>query len=191
MSDFQTKTTAGRKPFLKILLRSIMCWIIFFIPNLLNTVAEIQNPDYRVQIKPLVEYHNFVSFGQNIPQGGLEHKLLHNSSLSMFYKGIPSVEEKIPRRIYWVEVTAYSSTTDQCDDSPFITASNKRVYDGLIAVNFLPFGTKVKLPDCFADKEFTVDDRMHPRFSNRVDVWMRTRQQAKEFGVRHLKMEVY
>src|ERR1035437_4024557 len=39
-----------------------------------------------------------------------------------------------------VIATAYSSTADQTDDTPFLTASGKNVKDGIIASNLLPFG---------------------------------------------------
>lgn len=82
-----------------------------------------------------------------------------------------------------VEMTAYSSTPDQTDDTPFISASGKYVYDGMIAANFLPFGTKVMIPELFGDKVFTVHDRMNRRFSERVDIWFETRQEALNFGI--------
>ncbi|MDD3006470.1 MAG: hypothetical protein PHX30_02720 [Candidatus Pacebacteria bacterium] len=90
----------------------------------------------------------------------------------------------------WVTVTAYSSTVDQCDASPFITASGTHVRDGVIATNLLAFGTKVKFPSMYGDKIFTVEDRMNKRFSNRADIWFSTREQAKQFGVRKLEMIV-
>ena len=90
----------------------------------------------------------------------------------------------------WVTVTAYSSTVDQCDASPFITASGTHVRDGVIATNLLAFGTKVMFPGMYGDKVFTVEDRMSPKFSNRADIWFSTREQAKQFGVRKLEMVV-
>lgn len=90
----------------------------------------------------------------------------------------------------WVTVTAYSSTVDQCDDSPFITASGTHVRDGIIATNLLAFGTKVKFPSIYGDKIFTVEDRMNRRFSDRADIWFETREQAKQFGIRKLEMVI-
>ncbi|MCK5460250.1 3D domain-containing protein [Candidatus Parcubacteria bacterium] len=90
----------------------------------------------------------------------------------------------------YVVVTAYSSTVDQCDSTPFITANGTRVHDGIIAANFLKFKTKIRFPDYSGDKIYTVEDRMHPRFSNRADIWMETRSQALQFGKRRIKIEV-
>lgn len=87
--------------------------------------------------------------------------------------------------------TAYSSTPDQTEGDPFITASGARVYDGVLAANFLPFGTKVKLPEIFGDKIFTVEDRMNARFGDtRIDVWFPDRTSAQEFGIQEITMEI-
>lgn len=85
-----------------------------------------------------------------------------------------------------VLITAFSSTPDQTDDTPFITASGKHVHDGTVAANFLPFGTKIKIPKYFGDKVFVVEDRMNKRFSDRIDIWFPDRESAKNFGVRQL-----
>ncbi|MBI2674482.1 MAG: 3D domain-containing protein, partial [Candidatus Yanofskybacteria bacterium] len=66
-----------------------------------------------------------------------------------------------PIAIHVVMASAYSSTPDQTDDTPFITAWGTQVRDGIIAANFLPFGTLVKMPDLYGDKIFTVEDRMN------------------------------
>jgi len=88
-------------------------------------------------------------------------------------------------------VTAYSSTPDQTDDTPFITASGKVVEDGIVASNFLAFGTKLRLPELFGDKIFIVEDRMHQRFSSdRLDIWFPDRKTAQNFGIKETVMEI-
>lgn len=88
----------------------------------------------------------------------------------------------------WVLATAYSSTVDQCDSSPFITASGVHVHDGTIAANFLRFGAKVKFPALFGDKIFTVEDRM--KSNHKIDIWFPTRQEALNFGAKRTIMEI-
>lgn len=92
--------------------------------------------------------------------------------------------------VYIVSATAYSSTVDQCDSTPFITASGQSVRDGIIATNFLPFGTKVRIPEFYGDKVFEVQDRMNARYYMRIDIWMPSRGQALQFGLRQVKIEV-
>jgi 3D (Asp-Asp-Asp) domain-containing protein len=111
-------------------------------------------------------------------------------------KGTPIKNSKLTNFNYFVSkeltvpISAYSSTVDQCDASPFITANGAYVYDGLIAANFLPFGTKVKIPSLFGDKIFTVEDRMNKRYDKKIDVWFADRESAIEFGVRTAKIQI-
>ena len=89
-----------------------------------------------------------------------------------------------------VELTGYSSTVDQTNSEPFITASGARVRDGIVAANFLDFGTEIRIPEYFGDKVFVVKDRMNRRYSNPsddsydgyIDIWFNTRNEATNFG---------
>src|SRR3989344_4216289 len=83
-----------------------------------------------------------------------------------------------------VWLTAYSSTPEETDDTPFITALGTATRDGIVATNFLPFGTRVKIPEVFGDKIFVVEDRMHPRKTDFLDVWMPSKQDALKIGIR-------
>lgn len=87
-------------------------------------------------------------------------------------------------------VTAYSSSPEETDDTPFVTALGTEVRDGIIATNLLPFGTKVIIPELFDDKIFTVEDRMHKRKENFLDIWMPTKKEAKEFGINYTRVMV-
>jgi 3D (Asp-Asp-Asp) domain-containing protein len=101
-----------------------------------------------------------------------------------------SNEEKAAKTIK-VVVTAYSSTPSQTDDSPFITASNKHVRDGIVANNMLPFGTKIRIPELYGDKIFVVEDRMNKRMGNhRFDIWFSSYKEAKTFGVKTVEIEI-
>lgn len=102
----------------------------------------------------------------------------------------PVKTKTISVKEYVVTATAYSSTVDQTDDTPFITASGTYVRDGIAAANFLPFGTIFKIPDLYGDKIFTVEDRMNKRYWHRVDIWFPERQMAKEFGVKQIRIEI-
>lgn len=101
-----------------------------------------------------------------------------------------ALSESAVAETHHVIVTAYSSTPDQTDDTPFITATGNRVRDGIIAANFLSFGTRVMFPDYSGRKVYVVDDRMNRRFPYRADIWMETREEARKFGIKLLKMEV-
>ncbi|MFH0873289.1 MAG: hypothetical protein V1846_00395 [Candidatus Komeilibacteria bacterium] len=91
-----------------------------------------------------------------------------------------------------VTVTAYNSEVGQTDDSPFITAFGTYVRDGIVATNDLPRGTRVRFPETFGTKIFTVEDRMNRRYTGtgRADIWMASKKDAITFGARKLTMEV-
>lgn len=95
------------------------------------------------------------------------------------------------RENYIVTVTGYSSSIDETDDEPYITASGVYVKEGIVATNFLPIGTKIKIPSLFGDKVFVVHDRMNKRYYYRVDVWFPTKEEAKNFGIHYnVKIEI-
>ena len=87
-------------------------------------------------------------------------------------------------------VTGYSSTEDQTDDTPFITASGKHVRDGIVATNLLPMGTKIKIPELYGNKVFVVEDRMNARLQNHVDIWFAEYADAKNFGIKRASIVV-
>lgn len=77
-------------------------------------------------------------------------------------------------------VTGYSSTVDQCDSTPFITADGSRVAEGGIACpRYIPFDTMIMI-----DGEIYIcNDRMNKRYAHRFDIWFADRISAIEFGV--------
>lgn len=105
-----------------------------------------------------------------------------------FFKTEPAYE--VSKRVKMV-VTAYSSTKEQTDNTPFITASGKEVAEGIVANNMLPFGTKIRIPQLYGDKVFVVEDRMHRRKGKyHADIWFPEYSEAKEFGATITYVEV-
>ncbi len=103
---------------------------------------------------------------------------------------IPDKPQPEAKKSMSIAVTAYSSTPDQTSGDPFITASGTRVRDGIIAANFLPIGTEVRFPEKFGNKIFVVEDRMSQRYWYNADIWMETREEAKQWGVRYITIEI-
>jgi 3D (Asp-Asp-Asp) domain-containing protein len=110
----------------------------------------------------------------------------------------PGAEPLFPRSLFKfpVTVTGYSSTPDQTDSTPFVTASNRRVRPGIVALSrdllreYTPgapfsFGDKVELKGVGV---FTVEDTMHSRFEKRVDIWFTSRTAAREWGRQELSL---
>jgi 3D (Asp-Asp-Asp) domain-containing protein len=95
-----------------------------------------------------------------------------------------------PANTKTVWVTAYTSDPDETSDHPLITASGGMVSDGVVAANFLPFGTQIEIPTLFGNKVFTVEDRTSSKFSGRVDIWMSNVSQAINFGIQHAQIVI-
>ncbi|MGB9598592.1 MAG: hypothetical protein ACPLZH_01980 [Minisyncoccales bacterium] len=113
---------------------------------------------------------NFPSFSQGI---------------FLFQGGFLAFQEKPTKKIVPAILTAYSSEYQQTDNTPFLTAANTRVHDGLVANNIFPFGTKIKFPEVFGEKVFVVEDRLHYRKGDyQFDIWFQDPQASVEFGVK-------
>ena len=111
-----------------------------------------------------------------------------------------------------VRATAYNSLENQTNSQPFITATGERTRWGIIAVSRdllgeeLPYGSLVRLTDLGnfhtgrgagafqtlldGTGTFIVEDTMHPRKFNQIDVWFQDYASAVNWGVRRLEVEV-
>ena len=90
-----------------------------------------------------------------------------------------------------VIATAYSSSPEETDETPFVTANGTQVKEGIIANNLLPFGTKIRIPEIYGDKVFIVEDRMNWRKGYyHVDIWFPSKEEAKIFGAQKTLIEV-
>lgn len=88
-------------------------------------------------------------------------------------------------------ITAYTSTPDQTDDTPFITASGAHVADGVIAINGLPFNTLIRIPEISGSKIYIVKDRMHSRKGTKhADIWFEDLKEARQFGAKVATIEI-
>ena len=129
-----------------------------------------------------------------------ENRLSYSEDIWQHMKTVLEIEkEEINLKVlstHTVRATGYSSTVDQTDDTPFITASGTYVRDGIIAANFsingkrVPFGTLVRIPAIYGKKVFVVEDRMNSRYTNNLDIWFPERGLAKEFGSKRIVIEV-
>ena len=100
-------------------------------------------------------------------------------------KDLQKDEQKNQKRVFIVTVTGYSSSYDETDDDPYITASGDWVHMGTAATNFLPIGTKIKIPSLFGNQIFIVKDRMNKRYYYRIDIWFPSKEDAVNFGIHY------
>lgn len=136
---------------------------------------------------PSIEEINQVLLEKNQSYFGLS--LVQNDSL-IAQRPPKTPKTYKPKEVYIVAATGYSSTPEQTDSTPFITAAGIHVRDGVVAANFLPFGTIIKIPELFGNKTFIVEDRMHSRYQLNIDIWFPEKALAKEFGLRIVRIEI-
>lgn len=104
---------------------------------------------------------------------------------------LPEVPSRPSKKSFYVTVTAYSSSVDETDSDPFTTASGSKTRLGVAAYNHLPFGSKFRLPDKFGDRVFTIEDRLRAGAGKyHVDIWMPSKAEAKQWGVKVVKIEI-
>ena len=96
-----------------------------------------------------------------------------------------------------VVATGYSSSIRETDATPFITASNTRTRNGILALSrdllrrYTPgapfdFGDRVHVTGL---GEFVIEDSMNQRWNNRIDIWFPSRLQAIRFGVKEVYLK--
>ncbi len=111
------------------------------------------------------------------------------------YGHLPEAQDADPRDTFTIPLTAYTSDPSQTDDTPCITASGfdlcEHAVEDVVAANFLPLGTRVRIPELYGDRVFTVEDRMNERYYYKMDIWMQELSDAKSFGVQYATVEVF
>jgi 3D (Asp-Asp-Asp) domain-containing protein len=153
----------------------VVVGVIFSLSGALAAVQESPLPESSIELDGSFNLIQDNSVFSNSEHYLLEHKLIHDSSDSKTIR---------------VAITAYSSCPSETDGDPYITASGKWVQDGIVAANFLPFGTELRIPELFGSKVFVVQDRMHPRKKYQVDIWFPSKVEAIEFGAHYTYIEL-
>jgi 3D (Asp-Asp-Asp) domain-containing protein len=89
-----------------------------------------------------------------------------------------------------VTATAYTPTTEECDEDPHVAASMRKVKPGTIAVSRdlfdegWVFGRKVRIEGLGI---YEINDLMNAKYEERIDVFMWSRANARRFGKRQVK----
>ena len=85
-----------------------------------------------------------------------------------------------------VPAFAYAPSSYQADATPCITASGTRVRRGTVAANFLPMGTIIEMDG----EKLIVEDRMHPRYDQAIDIFMPSTAEALDFGTQEVEITI-
>ncbi len=97
---------------------------------------------------------------------------------------------KAPARVTLLaHVTAYTSSIDETDEEPGITASGTTPERGTLACpSRYAFGTRIIING----KTYVCEDRMNARYrnTNRFDMWVSSKAEAYQWGKKTLKIEI-
>ena len=89
-----------------------------------------------------------------------------------------------------VEISAYTSKVEETDSTPHTTAAGTKTRRGVVAANFLPFGTRIHIPEIAGSRVFTVEDRMNRRYRKHVDIWVPKISEARNIGRRKVAIVI-
>ena len=91
-----------------------------------------------------------------------------------------------------LNITAYTASVEETDDTPFTTASNQRVRVGICALSRdiekdfgLKFGDEIVIEGL---GKFEFQDRMNKRLKKHVDIFMSSKFEAFQFGRKKLNV---
>jgi len=166
---------------LRIVLMGVLMIVALLLP--LSLVPE-ENQSHEILAK------RGISVSKDLSQAEIEEfpVLEGNTIISL---SSPSISEEEKNQKILMIITAYSSTPEQTDQDPFITASGDRVRNGIVANNLLPFGTRIKIPALYGDRIFVVKDRMHwSKGYKHLDIWFPSKIEALNFGAKRAYIEV-
>ncbi len=187
------------------LIRAVLAFLLASIASIsIFTIGFSIEPDSSEMPNSIVEMEDFSAEEESFSISSTG--IISPTSSSGYHKpqalamNNPDEEKNQVKKSLTVELTGYSSTVDQTNSQPCITANGFDVCSygkmGTVAANFLEFGTEIKMPEHFGDKVFVVRDRMNTRYDRPsashykgyIDIWFPTRQEAQSFG--RIKSEI-
>ncbi len=177
----------SRKQYLSLFLyiAVIFQFVLFFSPVLAKNYEEIEQERYTANLSA-ENIEESIDFKEEMLETSFP---VHESLVELYNQDEYQI---ISSGVY--TMTAYNSEEGQTDSTPCITANGFNVcehgIEDTVAANFLPFGTKVRIPDLFGDRIFIVRDRMNARYTHRVDIWMLDKSDALQFGIKNTRIEV-
>lgn len=98
-------------------------------------------------------------------------------------------KQHLPKGKFTINASAYTAAADECGKSDGITASGLKVKENetLACPAQFPFGTKIRIEGMGT---YVCEDRGGAIKANHIDIYMKTKTQAFDFGRRHLVAEV-
>ena len=133
----------------------------------------VMSLDKDAEIKPKVEY--------------IATKQDNNNIITISNTFNLSNAEYTERIFKDVIITSYNNDPTQTDDSPNVTATNRRVREGIVAVSYdfinkglIHYGDLLYI-NCF-NKWYLVEDTMNKRFTKRVDIFLFDKEKSNKIN---------
>lgn len=125
-----------------------------------------------------------------IPQFAL-YALSNIPSAETYVRVAEAIEKPVYQTVETLhaEISAYTSSEDETDDTPTITANGETTGPGTIACpSRYKFGTLIEIED----RIYKCNDRMAKRYrdTNHFDIWFETKREALIFGRQKLTVSV-
>lgn len=159
-------------------------WAIVLLLSFIAIIPSFLYSQYQTETKTF-------SFSENKDKDIVQYQIIEENTVLASGEIInPEYRKNKEEEIIEVIITGYSSTPWETDEDPYITASGKYVHEGIVAANFLPFGTKIIIPELYGNKIFVVEDRMHHRYWYNIDIWFPSHEEALEFGAKKSYIKV-
>lgn len=109
-----------------------------------------------------------------------------------YYHAMPEyVHEEERGDVFIMEITAYTSCSTECWGDPYITHSEDSVGIGVIAadLSLFPFGTRFIIPGYNNGRVCIVKDSGSKIKGYKLDLWMKTKEEARQWGRRKIKVK--
>jgi len=87
-------------------------------------------------------------------------------------------------------ITAYCACRLCCGPTaPNLTAAGHQPIPGITvaASRQYPLGSTIyiSIPGVMSNRKYKIQDRLHTKYDNRVDIYFKDHKQAKKFGIKH------
>ena len=157
---------------MKIGFQIILLIYTFLLALFLPDIVVSLNKEIEVEIKPKVEY---------ITQKQDNNIITISNTFNL------SNAEYTERVFKDIVITSYNNDSNQTDDSPNVTATNRGVREGIVAVSYdfinkgqIHYGDLLYI-DC-ANKWYLVEDIMNKRFTKRVDIFLFDKEKSNKIN---------
>ena len=176
---------------------SFMAIIILLTSNRVSAEMYAQKIEYedlihRVKMDYELDRENVeVHYAETICelQTKLKASEVKTGELESFIKSMDITDKPI---VIAVTRTAYTASQDECDSTPHITATGTKPKVGRTIAVSRDLFKHLKHRKVYIEGLgiFTIEDTMNERYSNRVDLLVSSKSEAKKIGIGKIKMMV-